>query len=268
MLVKKCCLILLVTSLILLLSCHFQEKKKDLSLPDLYVKDISCMGGNLYLTIGNKGHAPLPENWTGLASLYIDGVIQDDILLPHPTSRTKGGLEKPGGESHYLIPFDVSSSIRVDVYVDYTDEIREANEKNNSLENVYVGPCLLPDLSIDEIYLNDDCEVVVVVENKGPGRIPLNIWTIEEEPECLLTIFLNDRQWSVSVASEFDPRRDLHYPLGKAAFPTHLKITQKAIVTAQIDCSNIIHEQDEENNVKTVVLECPSSKKREEDKGK
>jgi hypothetical protein len=184
--VKKWWSILLIISLLFFASCGPQGEREGSGLPDLYVKDVSCMGGNLYVTIGNKGNGPLPEKWVGLASLYIDGVIQDDILLRHPTSRTKGGIEKPGGESHYLIPFDVSSSIRVDVYVDYTDRIREADEGNNALENIYVGPCLLPDLCIDEIYVNDDCEVVVVVENKGPGRIPFNIWTVEEEPECLL----------------------------------------------------------------------------------
>lgn len=238
------------------LSTTCSQPESTTGLPDLIVDDVSCMGGNLYMTIKNNGKAPLPEGWTALATLYVDGYLQEDIFLRSATSRTNGGIEQPGGQSHYLIPYDISSPVRVDIYLDYAETIDEENDDNNSLESIYVGPCVLPDLNIEDIYLDEECQVMVVIENRGPGRIPHNVWILDEEPQCVLTVFIDDKKRSSTMAHEFDPREDLHPVLGKAVFPTGLKLERKSTVKAVIDCSDIIQEQDESNNVKTVTLEC------------
>ncbi|MGD2245267.1 MAG: hypothetical protein PVI11_01840 [Candidatus Aminicenantes bacterium] len=85
-------------------------------LPDLVVEDISCMGGNLYITVKNQGEGSLPEDWISLASLYMDGVVQEDILLNEPSSTTKGGISEPEGISNYLLLYDVPASMRIDLY--------------------------------------------------------------------------------------------------------------------------------------------------------
>lgn len=252
----------LVLTLGIGISCAQKEEEAEAAgLPDLSVQDVSCMGGNLYLSVENQGSSSLPESWTSLASLYIDGTRQTDILLGQPTSVTRGGINQPGGLSHYLIPHDIPRAIRVDVYVDYNDKIEESNEDNNELETVYIGPCLLPDLSIEEVYVDENCEVVVVIENKGPGRMPENIWALEQEPECTLSVFVNEERRCQVSAKEFDPRHDLHPTLGKAAFSSGVKINEgeDSTVTATVDCSGIIKEQNEDNNTKSVVLNCSES---------
>ncbi|MBS3819640.1 hypothetical protein KGY73_09090 [bacterium] len=260
---KKISVWIFVSAFILCLgiSCTQKEEKPESeALPDLSVQDVACMGEDLYLTLENQGQGSLPESWTSLASLYINGTRQADIILGQPTSVTRGGIKKPGGMSHYLIPHDISNPIRVDVYVDYNNKIEESHEENNALENIYIGPCLLPDLSIEEIYLNEECEVVVVIENKGPGRIPENIWALEQEPECTLSIFVNEEKQVQVKAKDFDPRQDLHPTLGKAAFTSGVKISgEESTVAATIDCSGIIKEQNEDNNTKSVMLSCKES---------
>jgi len=233
------------------LSCKKQEQKP---LPDLVVKDISCMGGNLYITVENQGEGTLPEKWISLASLYLDGVVQEDILLNMPTSTVDGGIAEPGGLSSYLFPFDVSATVRIDLYLDCNDELDESNEKNNQMEGMYIGPCLLPDLRIKDLYLDEDFQVVAVIENIGPGNFPLKSWIENQEPSCILRIIKNEEEFCVRAIHEFDPDKALESVEGVAVFPTGLTITEETTVTAVIDCSDMIKEQDKDNNLKTAVL--------------
>lgn len=229
-------------------------KKEQGVLPDLVVEDISCMGGNLYITVKNQGEGPIPENGISLASLSLDGVVQQDILLNEPSFTAKGGITEPNGISSYLLPFDISASMRIDLYLDYNDEIEESNEENNQVEGLYIGPCLLPDLRVQDIYLDDDSQVVVVVENIGPGNLPLKSWIEGQQPECILRVIKNEEEFCVREIFEFDPEKQLEPVTGMAVFPTGLEITEESTVTAIIECSEMIKEQNKENNVKTVIL--------------
>lgn len=239
-------------------ACQQQEEpvSETMTMPDLTVMDASCMGGGLYITVANQGEGALPEDWYSLMSLYIDGANQEDIILKEPTAMEKGGISEPGGISHYLIPYDIPQPVRVDVYVDYTEDIEESNEENNSFENEYVGPCLLPDLAIDDIYLDDNCQVVVVVKNIGPGSVPQQLWTPKEVPECTLKLFLNEEEYCVRSFYEFDPEERLEPVDGIASFPSDLKITEESVVTAAIDCLDIVQEQNQDNNTMTKTMTC------------
>ncbi len=239
-------------------ACQQQEEPavETEALPDLTVVDASCMGGNLYITVGNQGEAGLPEDWNSLMSLYVDGANQQDILLSQPSNTEKGGIAEPGGISNYLIPYDIPQPVRIDLYVDYGEDIDESNEENNALENEYVGPCLLPDLTIDDIYLDENCQVVVVVKNLGPGSVPQQLWRVKEIPECTLKLFVNEEEYCMRSFFEFDPEERLAPVEGIAAFPSDLKITEESTVTATIDCMDIVNEQNMENNTKTKTMTC------------
>jgi hypothetical protein len=232
-------------------SCKKQEQE---ALPDLVVEDITCMGGNLYITVENQGQGSIPEGWMSLASLYLDGVVQEDFLLNEPTFTSKGGISQPEGLSSYLLPYDVSASLRVDLYLDYNDKIKESDEDNNQIEAQYIGPCELPDLRIKDIYLDEDSQVVVVVENIGPGTFPLKAWIASQQPECTLRVINNEKEFCVRQIFEFDPDKELEGPTGTAVFPTGLTITEESTITAIVNCSDVIQEQNKENNVKTVIL--------------
>lgn len=229
-------------------------KKQQEALPDLVVKSISCMGGSLYITVENQGEGNLPEDWFSVASLYLDGVVQEDIILNKPTSTAKGGINKPNGLSNYLIPYNISSSVSVDLYLDYNDDIKESNEDNNKIEGYYIGPCSLPDLRIEDIYLDEDSKVVVSIENIGAANFPLDAWITYQDPDCILRIFVNEEEQCKKSLFEFDPDKQLEPSTGRVVFPSDLKITEESTVTAIIDCSDIIKEQNKENNTKTVTL--------------
>ncbi len=233
-----------------LLSC----KKQQEPLPDLVVEDISCMGGTLYVTVENQGEGSISEDSTSLASLYLDGVVQEDILLLEPSSTSNGGITEPNGTASYLLPYDIAASVRVDLYLDYNEEIKESNEENNQVEGKYIGPCLLPDLRIQDIYLDEDSQVVVVVENVGPGDFPLKAWVEEQEPECTLHVIKNEEEFCTRTILEFDPDKELAPVTGIAVFPAGLTLTEESAITAIIDCSAMIKEQNEDNNAKTVIL--------------
>jgi len=237
-------------------SCQKQRQEEQApSPPDLFVENVSCMAGGLYISIGNQG-GTIPEDWTGLMSLYIDGTSQEDILLTEPTSVSEGGISESGGTSHFLMAYDISKPIRVDVYVDYTNEIEESNEENNELENEYLGPCLLPDLKVEDIYLDENCKVMVLVKNVGPGKIPSQVWSVRDVQECTLKLYLNDEEWCQKSFIDFDPDEAISPVDGEAVFPSELEITEKSTVTAVLDCMDLIKEQNEENNTKSVVLNC------------
>ena len=245
---------LVCLTVILLISMNLSCKQEEGPLPDLYVHDISCMGTNLYITIGNQGEGTLPENWSSLSTLYINGEVQEDIVLNRPSSTTRGGIEEPDGLSHYLIPYIISDIARIDVYLDYNNEIKESDEANNDKENVYLNPCALPDLQVNDIYLNEENEIVVVIENVGPGVIPKQVWTADEQPDCLLKVLVDEEQKCLNEMCEFDPDKKLEPISGLAVFPTGIIVTEESVVTAVIDCDEILMEKDENNNVKTMTL--------------
>jgi hypothetical protein len=213
------------------------------------------MGGSLNISVGNKGGA-IPGEWTGLMSLYIDGANQEDILLTEPTSVSEQGISQPGGISHFLMAYEISKTARVDIYIDYTNEVEESNEDNNELKNEYIGPCQLPDLKVEEIYLDENCKVMVVVKNTGPGEVPSQVWSIRDIQECTLKLYLNDEEWCQKSFIDFDPDQALSPVDGEAVFPSDLEITEESTVTAVIDCIDLIKEQNETNNTQSVVLDC------------
>lgn len=253
---KSLLIICMSLLLVALFSCQKKgEEEQAPELPDLFVESVSCMGGSLYISVGNQGGA-VPEDWTGLMSLYIDGASQEDILLTQPTSVSEGGIAEPGGTSHYLMAYEVSRSIRLDIYVDYTNEIEESNEDNNEIGNEYIGPCELPDLTVEDIYLDENCKVMVLIKNKGPGKVPSQVWSIRDIQECTLKLYLNDKEWCKRSFIDFDPDEALSLVGGEAVFPSELEITEESTVTAVIDCADMIKEQNEENNTKSTVLNC------------
>jgi hypothetical protein len=239
---------------ILALGTSACQKQQTEGLPDLIVKDISCMGEGLYITVANQGEGSIEEIFPSLASFSVDGEFVEDIILSEPTSTSGGGISEPGGESRYLIAYPISTAVRVAVHVDYNDEIQESDEVNNSAPDALIGPCVLPDLAVEKIELADDNHVVVTIRNLGPGPVPEHIWLMDEATDCTLRIIHNDSEWCHRSFIDFDPDRALQPLSGIGVFHSDLVITEESSVTAIIDCTDMIMEQNEANNSMTVTL--------------
>ena len=139
-------------------------------LPDLIVEKIECRADNkLWVTIKNIGSGAIPTGWKALGEAYFDGIKKGNFDLTYPTSTLNGGIENPGGSSTYFTNWDVTTEVRVRVVVDFTNEIKESNEQNNSREEK-VKPAVtkLPDLLIEEIKCDrDNNRIGYVIRNNG-----------------------------------------------------------------------------------------------------
>jgi hypothetical protein len=225
-------------------------------LPDLDVQEVGCQDGVLYLKFINHGPGAMPENWAALASVSIDGERRDDILMEKPSGRTNGGLEKPGGVSLYLTPYPIENILRVDIALDYTDTIRETHEDDNIRNNLYVAPCSLPDLVIEQVALDADCSVTLRLKNQGQGPVPKKAWSEEFFDYCGVSIYVGDKEWTCVPFLSLDPRHSLEAAGGTLDFKTGLKIKGETMITAIVDSTQNLNESEEQNNKAAATLTC------------
>jgi subtilase family serine protease/C1A family cysteine protease len=146
------------------------------TLPDLIVEKIECSPDNkLSVTIKNIGSGNLPSGWIALAETYFDGVRKGAFDLKYPTSILNGGISKSGGSSTYLVSWDITAPVTVKVIADYTDDIDESNEKNNSKEEDIQPTVIdLPDLEINDVWGYGSTsgvytEIRYIIRNSGDG---------------------------------------------------------------------------------------------------
>ena len=97
-----------------------QSSPAEQQLPDLVV-DVWESGSQICYTIKNIGSASLPVGWSALAKVYFDGKEKGFFNLGSPTSTTGGGIDKPGGSSYYLLPWDITGPVTVAVIADDTN---------------------------------------------------------------------------------------------------------------------------------------------------
>jgi hypothetical protein len=231
--------------------CRTQE-----GLPDLVLDDVGCQEGNLVFSVKNKGNGSLPEDWTALASVSIDGVVQQDIFLKDATSETEGGVAEPDGSSFYLTAFPVEQIIRVDVALDYPDDIREADEDNNIVNNIYVAPCSLPDLIVENLSLDENCKLRIHLKNQGEGDVPDIAWAYEFMDNCGVTIYKGDQAWACVPFISMDPSHALEPAGGTVAYTSDLEIQDETVVTVVVDSTGTVNESDERNNKWIQPLSC------------
>jgi hypothetical protein len=210
----------------------------------------------LYFSVSNDGPGDIPENWTSLASVAIDGVPEGNVLLSKPTTRTKGGAEKPGGTSTYLTAYSIENIVRVDIVLDYNQAIQDAHRDDNVRNSLYVAPCDLPDLVVDEVTLDEQCRLTMKLRNAGPGLVPSKAWKYEFMDYCAVSIFLGEKQWACIPLVTLDPRHNLETSGGSLVYKSDLKVPDGTLVTVIIDSTANVIETDEQQNKMAAVLSC------------
>jgi len=113
-----------------------------------------------------------------------------------------------------------------------------------------------PDLKIDKIYLDRNCNVIVRVKNAGKGKLPGSVWTDKNPKSAGVYLYINGKKWGGATIWKFDPRRRLQKPGGTATYKSNLKINGKANIKAVIDMWNQVAESQEGNNAKIKTLAC------------
>lgn len=115
----------------------------------------------------------------------------------------------------------------------------------------------LPDLVIDDVYLDKHCNVVVRVKNLGPGYIPDNVWTDHRPESASVYLVINGHNWGGATIWKFDPGKSLQAPGGTATYRSNLEVKQRdAMIRATVDHTRQVPEANEGNNEMTKRLSC------------
>jgi hypothetical protein len=114
----------------------------------------------------------------------------------------------------------------------------------------------LPDLTITNVYLTQDCFVAVDVKNLGPGYVNDKVWTVHEPKSPGVYLYRNGAGWGGASIWKFDPAKALQKPGGIATYVSTLKVTTGVGIKAVVDLHDILVEANESNNSMVAKLIC------------
>jgi hypothetical protein len=119
-----------------------------------------------------------------------------------------------------------------------------------------VIPRFLPDLAVEDIRVNNDCQVVVKIRNNGPGRLFDDVWNVHTPKSAGIYLSINGQKWGGATIWGFDPTRALQASGGTAEYTSNLKVSAHSVIRAEIDLWNVVPETNKANNVLTKTLSC------------
>jgi hypothetical protein len=114
----------------------------------------------------------------------------------------------------------------------------------------------LPDLTIDELTLDDQCRVVVKAKNLGPGPVFDEVWTDHKPESAGINLYIDGKAWGSEIIWLLDPQKSLRNPGGTVVYRSNLKVSGTQTVKARIDQTRQVKEKDETNNERTALLTC------------
>lgn len=121
----------------------------------------------------------------------------------------------------------------------------------------------LPDLTIEDIALDDQCRVVVRAKNLGPGPVFDEVWTDHKPDSTAINLSVDGKAWGGETIWLLDPQRKLRSAGGTAVYKSNLKVTGTQTVKVKIDQTKQVKEADETNNERTISLTCSAAEKRQ-----
>lgn len=237
--------------------------------PDLVVRDIRLVDDcKIQVTLANVGTAGVPDtgyhNTQGAAVQMYKGAQPWGgirLVFVDPTKKLK-----TAGQSVSTLWFPAAANLKLtpgphvlSVVVDNNNAIAETNENNNKLtKTVVCGPVSQgkPDLTITDLSLNMQCNVVVHVKNVGTGKIPVTVWTVHTPEPSSVYLHLDGKPWGGLTLWKFDPAKALMMPGGQATYHSVLRVPKSASVRATVDHFQQVAESNEGNNTRVEVLKC------------
>ena len=115
---------------------------------------------------------------------------------------------------------------------------------------------LLPDLAVEDLKVNSDCQVVVKIRNNGPGRLPDEVWSVHTPKSAGIYLSIDGRKWGGATIWGFDGARALQAPGGMAEYTSNLKVSANSTIKAEIDLWNVVAESNKANNIAIKTLSC------------
>lgn len=117
----------------------------------------------------------------------------------------------------------------------------------------------LPDLTVADISLDDQCRVVVKAKNNGPGAVFDEVWTDHKPDSTAIKLYVDGRAWGGETIWLLDPQKNLRNPGGTVVFSSNLKVSGTQEIRATIDGTRQVKEKDESNNELKMALTCKAS---------
>ena len=250
-------------------------------LPDLVVDDVwldkAC---RVVVRVKNNGPGSVPDNVWAVHTPESAGVYLRINGKPWGGATiwkfdASKALQKPGGSATYTSNLKVSGSAVIEAEVDLWNKVREKNEGNNTRKEqlkcaTVTGPTLkplpvplpvklLPDLIVEEIWLDRDCHVVAKLKNQGPGSLPDNVWNVHTPKSAGIYFWKDGKRWGGATIWKLDPAKALQRPGGTAVYTSTMMVNGRANITGQVDIWNQVVESNENNNRQTKQVICHGS---------
>ncbi len=151
-------------------------------LPDLTITNLFLNPEKrLTITIANIGKSPLPIG-LGKLKIFLDGQLKESYGLNKFSDQPS---LQPNEDITFTIPLILRGRREVQAYVETSQEIKEANQENNSLDRILEGLPIGPDIAIRDLDLTEDFELFIILSNAG--EIDLR-----KGATLRIRIFLND----------------------------------------------------------------------------
>mgnify|MGYP006416087827 CR=1 FL=1 len=204
--------------------------------PNLVLQDIYLDGdGSLNIQVGNESDIDIDASTAGLTSIFIDDMETTAWSYTWTTLLDKDFLNA-WGES-IINPQSLEGSHEVKACVDYYGIVEESDEEDNCLTVALESD--LPDLVLQEVFIDDDFYLNVVSGNEGDADVDSTtagntyIYIDEELSYTYAWTSLNDKSFlQVDGSATISPGM----------------LTGAHTVEACVDAKDVVEELNEENN--------------------
>jgi hypothetical protein len=264
--------LLAAMAIVMMLSLSLSLQAQVTRMPDLSILKITVdRDCNLAVVVRNNGPGMLPDD------VYTNHHPKSAGVYVYINGKQWGGesiwkfdpgrkLQKPGGATTCILSYKVGPPITVKAVVDLWNDVKEANERNNTLSRRKLscrpqgGTQRMPDLIVRDIKLIKDCKIEVTIKNIGTAGVPDSYYDL---PDAVGVQMYNGTQaWGGIILKGFDPAGKLKVPGGEAAhvwFPLAANLnlgpgTHSIKVIA--DHGSVLPELNETNNTRTERLTC------------
>jgi len=158
-------------------------------LPDLAISDLFLTPRKeVAVSVTNSGESPLPLG-EGTLKILVDGSLKGSYTLRSLSDQSSLPAK---GTMTLTTPLVLAGRHEVDVHVGFPSEVKESNEENNYLKKILEGFPVGPDITVRQLELTEDFELMIVLTNAG--EVDLRKGAIFQ-----VQVFVNDQKMS-----EFD----------------------------------------------------------------
>ncbi len=230
-------------------------------LPDLEITNMSFDSTcRVVVTIRNNGPAPVPDSAYDLTLgsniryfTNTEVMNQTALAIIDPNKI----LKTPGASITWVNNyFHFPEADLVFVWVDAIQNIYETDENNNtrSLYHPLDTSCR-PDMRVSDLHLDEQCRLIVTLENCGTVRLPTEAW--HPTQGVVVKLEKGGQNWLGFYLYNVDPGAHLMAP-GNSIQVTYLAMADDTseLIRATANFTNVFPEANGFNNVMTRTLTC------------